>query len=128
MSDKRKKDKEELEANIAVNIKRITEPYLEKIKRTSSDGDAAFYVDALELSLNDVASPFFKRLAFSSEWNFTPQEIKVAELVKNGKETKEIARTLNLSNRTVEFHRNNIRRKFNLSKKTNLMSYLMAIA
>jgi len=56
-------------------------------------------------------------------------EIKVANLVKEGKTNKEIAELLYLSKNTILFHRYNIRTKLNLkNKKINLRSHLMSYA
>ena len=59
---------------------------------------------------------------------FTPVEIQVADFIKAGKSSKEIADTLRISPRTVFFHRNNIRKKLNLKGiKANLRSHLMSV-
>jgi DNA-binding CsgD family transcriptional regulator len=61
--------------------------------------------------------------------NFTPTQIQVANLVKEGKTTKEIAELLNSSTRAVEFHRENVRARLDLkNKKTNLRSYLLSLS
>ena len=85
------------------------------------------YLDILESNLNDIISPFLKNLS-SQYLNLTPTEIQVANLIREGKSTKEIAEILNISERAIEFHRNNIREKLGLKKaKTNLRSYLMTL-
>lgn len=56
-------------------------------------------------------------------------EIQVAGLVKEGKTSKEIASVINISERGVEFHRNNIRRKLGLANaKKNLRSHLLSLS
>jgi DNA-binding CsgD family transcriptional regulator len=55
-------------------------------------------------------------------------EIKVINFIKEGRTTKEMAELLNASPRTVEVHRDNIRKKLGLrNRKANLQSYLMAL-
>jgi len=47
-------------------------------------------------------------------------------LIRQGRSSKEIADVLNLSSRTVETHRRNMRTKLGIKdKKTNLRSYLL---
>ncbi len=57
----------------------------------------------------------------------TPMELKICSLLKIQLSTKEIAAALVLSPRTVEDHRNRLRRKFKLSKDHNLATFLSAI-
>jgi DNA-binding CsgD family transcriptional regulator len=57
--------------------------------------------------------------------SLTPMESKVAGLIRQGRVNKEIAQQLNLTVRSVELHRYNIRNKLGLRKvKTNLQRYL----
>ena len=58
--------------------------------------------------------------------DLSPTESHVAFMVKSGKSSKEIADSLNMSLRTVYFHRENLRKKLKLSKKTNLKAYLQS--
>ena len=59
--------------------------------------------------------------------DLSPTESRVAFMIRSGKSSKEIASSLNMSLRTVYFHRENIRKKLNLSKlKTNLRTYLQS--
>ncbi|HOI08271.1 MAG TPA: helix-turn-helix transcriptional regulator, partial [Deltaproteobacteria bacterium] len=86
------------------------------------------FVQLLESNLNQIVSPFLQKLS-SQYLNLTPTEIQVANLVREGKSTKEISDILNISKRAVEFHRNNIRDKLGLKKeKTNLRSYLLSLS
>ncbi len=70
-------------------------------------------LELLETSLNDIISPFTHKLS-AKHLNLSPAEMKVADLVKQGKTTKEIAELLNLSYKTIERHRENIRGKIGL--------------
>jgi len=121
-------DKKELEDKVLSNIKELALPYLEKLKGGMLDEKQMTYLKLLESNLNDIISPFLQKLS-SQYLNLTPTEIQVANLVREGKSTKEISSLLNISKRAVEFHRNNIRDKLGLKKaKANLRSYLLSLS
>jgi DNA-binding CsgD family transcriptional regulator len=84
-------------------------------------------VDILESNLNNIISPFTSTLS-ARICNLTPTEIRVSNLVKEGKTNKEIADVLLLSKNTVLFHRHNIRTKLGLrNSKKNLRSFLLSV-
>ena len=56
---------------------------------------------------------------------FSPGDFQVANVIRKGRTTKDMSRLLNISPRTVESYRNNIREKLGLkNKKVNLKTYL----
>ena len=125
--NQRNEDKEELEEKVLHNVKELVVPYLEKLEESHLDGRQASYIDILKSNLNDIVSPFSRSLS-AKYMNLTPSEIHIANLLKQGKTTKEIADFLNISTRTVETHRKNIRKKLGLhSRKANLRTHLLAI-
>jgi PAS domain S-box-containing protein len=120
-------DQEELEERIQLNVKELVLPYLERLKQAGLVAEQSAYLNILESNLNEIVAPFLRRLTAKSR-KLTPTEIQVASLVKEGKTTKDIAELLYLSSRTVEFHRNNIRKKLGLNKsKVNLRSHLLSM-
>jgi PAS domain S-box-containing protein len=125
--EKREADKKALEETVLLNTKRLIIPYLDKIKRKGLSPEQKSYIDVIESHLNEIISPFFRSLS-SNYLDLTPTEIQVADLVRQGKTTKEMAEILNSSVRSVEFHRNSLRKKFGLThKKINLRTYLLGL-
>jgi DNA-binding CsgD family transcriptional regulator len=110
------------------NIKELVLPYLGELRTKDLGVRNNAYLNVLESNLNDIASSFLYKLS-SKHLNLTPKEIRIANLIKQGKSTKEIAELMSLSKKTIDFHRNNIRKKLGLNnKKANLRTHLMAIS
>ena len=124
----READKLELEKKVLNNVKDLVFPYVDKLKNTRLKGKDRTLVEIIDTHLHDIISPLLQRFS-NAKILLTPQEIQVAALVKDGKTSKEIADVLNVSETTVNFHRKNLRVKFDLrNKRTNLRSYLMSIS
>lgn len=124
---RREDDRKELEEKVLSNVKELVTHNLEKLRNTRLDAKQSGYVDVLESNLNSIVSPFSRTLSHQF-LDFTPVEIEVADLVRQGKRTKEMADLLNVSPRTIEFHRQNIRSKLGIQqKKANLRTRLLSI-
>jgi PAS domain S-box-containing protein len=125
---RREEDKTELEEKVLLNIQELVEPYLEKLRKTQLDIDQTAYINIIATHLDDIVSPFQRNLT-SKYPHLTPREIQIANLIKDGKTTKEIADMLNSSSGAIDFHRNNIRNKLGLkNKNANLRSYLLSLS
>jgi len=123
---RREEDKNELEEKVLLNVRELAMPYVEKLKKSGLSDGQNTYLSILEKSLNDIISPFIHSMTTKYS-KLTPREIQVANLVKEGKTSKEIAALMNMSPRAVDFHRGNIRNKIGLkSKKGNLQSFLLS--
>ena len=123
----RQEDKTELEEKVVSNVKELVEPYLKKIQRTRLTERQNACLSILESNLKEIVSPFSRSL-FAKFMNLTHSEIQIANLVKHGMTTKQISEMLDLSTKTVEFHRHNIRKKTGIKNtKANLRSYLLSL-
>jgi PAS domain S-box-containing protein len=126
--EQREKDKTELENKILFNVKKLVLPYLDFLKRKKLDDEQKIYLDVLEANLKNIISPFAKKL-ISIHATFTPQEIKIADLIREGKTVKEIALALGVSENTTNSHRQHIRGKLGLNnQRINLRTYLLSLA
>jgi len=124
---RRDEDKIEIEKKILLNIKELAVPYLEKLKLSGLDEKQKTYLSILESNLNQILSSFPHRLT-SEFLNLTSTEIRVADLLRQDKTTKEISELLNSTPRTIAFHRNSIRQKLGIrNKKANLKAYLLSL-
>ncbi len=123
----REEDKEEIENNILSNIKHLIQPYIEKLKRNKPVSDDLTYLKVLESNLEEIVSPFASKLS-SKYLGFSPRELQVADLIKDGKQDKDIIEILNISPDTIKVHRKNIRRKLGIYReKINLRTKLLSL-
>jgi len=119
-------DRREFERRIASTVKALVAPSLERLRQSASDAKQVVYLNVLESNLNDIISPFAQGLS-PQYLGLTPAELHVANLIKEGKNTKEMADLLRLSTRTIESHRQSIRNKLGLkNRKANLRTHLVA--
>lgn len=124
---KREEDKKQIEDNVLTNVKSLISPYIEKIKKMAINERQQAFVEIVELNLNEITSSFNRRMTLKY-LNLTPQEVRIANLIRHGSSSKEIADIMNISLKTVETHRKNIRNKVGLkSKRANLRTHLLSL-
>jgi len=117
----------EMEETVLFNVKRFALPYLEELKKSPLNDRQKSYLDMLARSLDQIIEPFLRGVS-AQYLTLTPTEVTVTNLIKQGKSTKEIAELLNMSSRTVETHRYNIRTKLGLKNRSvNLSTYISSL-
>jgi len=121
---KREQDQATLAEQVLANSTKLVEPYLDRLKDSGLNEQQRELLAILRASIVELTSPFAS--GFSTKLiRLTPTEIQVANLVKLGKRTKEIAAIMHLSPGTISIHRKNIRKKLELThQKTNLQTML----
>lgn len=124
----RDQDKAEIEEAVLLNVEEFIIPYLNKLKKSGLNGKQNAYIDVIESNLTNIVAPLMRKISKIS-LIFTPRELQITNLVKHGNTTKEIAELLNLATSTIDFHRNNIRKKLGIKNgKTNLRTCLLSIS
>jgi len=117
-------NQEELKQRFLINIKDQVMPYLDKLKKSPLQDVQKGYIQMVETHLGEIASPFVQNLN-SSFLDLTLKELQVASLVRDGKTSKEIAELLNVSQRVIDFHRKNIRKKLGLNDRGESLALLL---
>ena len=124
---KREEDRKELEETMLSNINDMVKPYLQRVKERAKDRKLLDNLSVLEENLNSITSPFSHRLS-TRHLNLTATEMEIANLVKQGRTTKDIADLMAVSSKTIEVHRLNIRKKLGLNnKRACLRTHLLSV-
>ncbi len=126
--EQRDQEKRHFETRLLESVDGLLFPYLDKIRKTGLTPLQKEYINILEASLKEIAMPYHQRL-MGRLMHLTPTEIRIVNSIKQGYRIKEIALNLNVSPRTIEFHRDNIRKKLGIKgRKINLRSYLSSLS
>lgn len=98
-------------------------PIIHRLKKNKSGLDLIL-LEMIENALDAAGEELFSRQD-KVTLKLSPREIQICLLAKNGLSVKEIAQFYNLSQRTIDKHRENIRKKLGLhGTAVNLVSFL----
>ena len=118
-------ERDRLRRGIGLNMEKVIYPLIDKIKLAS---EKVAYVDILKKSLKELTSPFGEFVSKQS-LKLSPRELEISNLIKNSLSSKEIAGLLDITHKTVEKHRRNIRKKLGIAgKKINLHTIISRIS
>lgn len=122
--NQQKKVGEDIQQSILSQLEKSVFPYIQLLRQCLLDDHGKEYLDIITRHLQSVGESFIKKLS-NPDLGLTRREVLVADLVRQGKSTKEIAKLLGLQPRSVEAYRNKIRKKLHLNKKNiSLKQYL----
>ncbi len=123
----RNEDRVDTGRRLLSHINNLVLPYLERLRAPGLPEPQSTHLEIAETNLREIIAPFTEHAGVRMK-SLTPSEIQVANLVRQGKTSKDIATLLHLSAETVDTHRKNIRRKLGIRrKKTNLRTFLASI-
>jgi PAS domain S-box-containing protein len=127
MLDHREIERQSIEASIMANLKRHVLPYTDQLTGMHLAPKAQSCLEIINRNIEELITPMNTSLTTAYQ-TLTPVETAVADLIRLGKGTKEIASLQNISPSTVAIHRNKIRKKLGLvNSKTNLQTYLRSL-
>lgn len=114
-----RQNSDEMEETISKNVEKFIKPSLEYLKK-AVDPENVNLVNGL---IDEIIYPITKKRS-AAVASFTPRELQVASLIKKGYSSKEIANDLCVTQKAIDYHRLNIRRKLKLTRDISLRSYL----
>jgi DNA-binding NarL/FixJ family response regulator len=124
----KEEDKAAIEEQVLTNVRKLVLPYIENLKRLKLNESLMVQIRMIEANLQEIVSPFLRNLT-STYLGLTPREIQVANLIKEGRTTKEMTDILNISATAIDFHRKNLRSKLGIkNKRNNLQAYLSSLS
>ncbi len=124
LAEQIERNKAKIEQDMINNIESFITPIIKKIRLR---GVSKKYVDLLQSHLTELTAPFGKRITQRTA-RLSPREMEIASMIKGGLSSKEVSELLNISYKTVNKHRRDIRKKLGIvNKKINLISFLQKI-
>jgi len=116
-------EKEEIQQHITANIEKLLLPTLRRLKRNGGPTEKR-HIELLEKNLANMTSGFTRAIRNRIS-HLSPRQLEICNMIKGGSKNKEIADLMGISLRTVETHRNAIRKKLGISRDdTNLSTFL----
>lgn len=120
-------EKNDLAADLTARFFREILPYLEKLNRSHLHDVQQHYLDIAMMNLANIFTPSAQKKTFSYK-PFTQMEAKIVNLIKQGKKTKDVASILQVSIGTIRTHRENIRKKLQITNtQKSLYKTVMSI-
>ena len=119
-------EKQGIYRDVKTNIDKVIMPLLHALALDLPQSKWK-YVEVLKTNLEEIVSPFVSNLSENC-LSLTPTEVSICNLIRNGLQSKEIARMRGVSTATIKRHREHIRRKFNITNSdVNLATYLQSV-
>lgn len=119
-------EKRQVKNNVMLNVEKLLLPLLRKLRGKATRIENQ-YIDLLQSTCEELASSFGRKLSMEN-MKLSPRELEICNMIKGGLSGKEIAELLRLSFKTVERHRNDIRKRLKLvGRKVNLGTFLQGL-
>jgi DNA-binding response OmpR family regulator len=120
-------EKNELKSSLTTRFFKEIAPYLEKLKQGQLQEAQKHYLDIITMNLENIFNPASQGRSFTHK-PFTEMETRIVNLMKQKKTSKEIAQLLQVSTGTIQTHRENIRKKLQITNtKKSLFKTVLSI-
>jgi DNA-binding NarL/FixJ family response regulator len=126
LMDQRDEDRIALEHRVMANVEELILPSIERLKQTNLNKHQKELLGICEDNISRITSSFVSSMMDNGKVrSLTHRETTIANLIVQGKSSQEISTILNISESTINYHRNNIRKKVGIKNKSiNLQVYL----
>lgn len=114
LAEDRQREREQVEKRVAVNLRSIIIPSIDKLKKVEALEPYSLEFDLIISQIEAITSDSGIDAKIVSK--LTPAELRVATLIGKGLNTGEIARKLNIALDTIKSHRKRIRKKLGINK------------
>jgi len=126
MLDQHTRTKESIEMQISTKLQELVNPYLHLLHQSGINAKQAETVKIITAHIDSITHQFSPK-ARKIMLKLSPRETMIADLVRQGKTSKDIAEIFHISLRTVETYRNNLRKKLGINKKKiSLRTFLIS--
>jgi DNA-binding NarL/FixJ family response regulator len=123
MLQRREQEHEQIHKELAVKIEKKVMPLFKKAHNKLTNPSKDLIATAMENLMDILIShPQGNQLMYA---NLTPRELQIVYYIRKNKTSKEMAALLGLKLSTIEFYRENIRKKLRIkNKKINLKKFI----
>ena len=124
MLDQHTRTRETVEEQISIKLQELVNPYLDLLQQSGVNEKQSETISIIAAHIDSITHQFTPK-ARKIMLKLSPRETLIADLVRQGKTSKNISEILHISLRTVETYRNNLRKKLGINKKKiGLRTYL----
>ena len=122
--------KEEIEQDIVSTVHALILPLISELELSlvKQPPETESCLQIIKQTLAEITAPFARSIT-SLDYSLTPREVQIANFIRMGKTSKEIAQLAKITYATVESHRDTIRKKLGIkNRKISLVSFLTGMS
>jgi DNA-binding NarL/FixJ family response regulator len=119
-------ERQDCQRRIMSQVETAVLPVLERAMGESPSGVRAM-LEEVKKNLQDITSPFVEHLGRRCSV-LTPREVRICQMIRRGKSSKDMAKAEGTAKETIDGHRKSIRRKLGIANMhVNLAAFLQTL-